>query len=170
MDDKSRLQLDKLIKEYNTENTTDKIRQLKHSKKIRDNIMRMEQLKNTHARIRTSAPGTFRSMCEKNCEFLFNNYTNIFNKLFKDELNLEIMNRFLHVLYNIEEGVLDQHEGSFKVGQILKELFIDSALKHEKNDTERRNRKNQSMKKSQDSTEEPKKLSWSEFKLLHTMD
>lgn len=177
MDDKSRLQLDKLIKEYNPENTTNKIRQLKHSKKIRDDITRMQQLKNTHARIRSTAPATFRSMCEKNCEFLFNNYTNIFNKLYKDELNLDIMNRFLQVLYNIEEGTLDQHEGSFKVGQILKELYIDSALKHEKNDTERRNnyknKKDKSKKSSSSSntsSSQPKKLSWAEYKMLHTMD
>jgi hypothetical protein len=33
------------------------------------------------------------------------------------------------VLRRIEDGELDQHEGSFVVGKLLKELYIDSALK-----------------------------------------
>ena len=40
----------------------------------------------------------------------------------------------------IEDGKLDQHEASFKVGTILKEMYVDSALKKiekiEKNSTE----------------------------------
>ena len=37
--------------------------------------------------------------------------------------------QFLDVLREIEDGKLDQHEGSFKVGTILKEMYVDSALK-----------------------------------------
>jgi hypothetical protein len=171
MDDKSRLQLDKLIKEYNPENTTSKIRELKHSKKIRDDITRMQQLKQTHSRIKQSSPGTFRSMCETQCSFLFRNYTNIFNKLFKDEINLNIMEQFLHVLYNIEEGHLDQHEGSYKVGQILKELYIDSALKQEQKDKKKRSEyENKKSKGKKNTSNAPKKLSWAEYKMLHTID
>jgi hypothetical protein len=171
MDDKSRLHLDKLIKEYNPENTTSKIRELKHSKKIRDDITRIQQLKQTHSRMKQTSPSTFRNMCEKQCNFLFNNYTNIFNKILKDEINLNIMEQFLKVLYNIEEGHLDQHEGSFKVGQILKEMYIDSALKKEQNDKKKlagyKNKKNKGKKQPDNS---PKKLSWAEYKMLHTID
>ena len=44
-------------------------------------------------------------------------------------LNLEILFRLINVLKNIEEGDMDQHEGSVVVGKILKEMYIDSALK-----------------------------------------
>ena len=44
-------------------------------------------------------------------------------------MNLQIMGEFLNVLKKIEDGELDQHEGSVKVGELLKELYIDSALK-----------------------------------------
>jgi hypothetical protein len=44
-------------------------------------------------------------------------------------MNYELMDKFLNVLERIENGELDQHEGSFIVGTILKELYIDSALK-----------------------------------------
>ncbi len=166
MDNNSRLQLDKLLKEYNPENTTNKIRELKHSNKIRDDISRMQQLKRTHSRIKQSSPGIFRNMCENQCKFLFSNYTNIFNKLLKDEINLDIMEKFLNVLYNIEMGHLDQHEGSFKVGQILKELFIDSAIKQERNQEKKlANSENKKGNKNIESI--PKKISWNEYKMLH---
>ena len=38
----------------------------------------------------------------------------------------------MDVLRQIEDGQLDQHEGSFLVGTILKELYVDSALKKSK--------------------------------------
>jgi hypothetical protein len=63
------------------------------------------------------------------CQFLFNYYTDIYNKIKKDEIDLRILNQFLNVLRRIEDGELDQHEGSFVVGKLLKELYIDSALK-----------------------------------------
>jgi hypothetical protein len=37
--------------------------------------------------------------------------------------------RLLNLLHAIEEGALDQHEGSFEVGKLLKEIYIDSALR-----------------------------------------
>ena len=40
---------------------------------------------------------------------------------------------FLSVLEKIEDGSIDQHEGSYLVGTILKKMYIDSALKHEEN-------------------------------------
>ena len=68
-------------------------------------------------------------MCVSRCNFLFTRYTDIFNKVKKDELDLSILNTFLNVLEEIETGKLDQHEASYKVGSILKQLYIDSALK-----------------------------------------
>ena len=40
-----------------------------------------------------------------------------------------MLNKFLNVLKQIEDGKIDQHEGSYMVGTILKEIYIDSALK-----------------------------------------
>jgi hypothetical protein len=84
----------------------------------------------------------------KECGFLFTNYTDIYNKVKKDEIDLIMLNKFLDVLKRIEDGELDQHEGSFLVGTILKEMYIDSALKkadklnekYEKENTEQLNR------------------------------
>ena len=43
-----------------------------------------------------------------------------------------ILFQFLDVLKNIEEEKIDQHEGSFKVGKLLKEIYVDSALRKAK--------------------------------------
>ena len=32
-------------------------------------------------------------------------------------------------MHAIEEGHVDQHEGSFEVGKLLKQIYIDSALR-----------------------------------------
>jgi hypothetical protein len=37
--------------------------------------------------------------------------------------------QFLDMLKQIEDGDTDQHEASFKIGSLLKEMYIDSALK-----------------------------------------
>ena len=41
------------------------------------------------------------------------------------------MDSFLNILKRIEDGELDQHEGSYLVGKYLKELYIDSAMRNE---------------------------------------
>ena len=63
------------------------------------------------------------------CNFLFTYYTDIYNKIRKDEIDLKILFQFLDVLSKIEEGKIDQHEGSFEVGTLLKKIYVDSALR-----------------------------------------
>ena len=75
-----------------------------------------------------------RKLVISHCNFLWTNYTNIFNRIMKDELNLNILRKFIDTLREVEEGDLDQHEASVKVGEILKQLYIDSALQREKKD------------------------------------
>ena len=93
--------------------------------------------------------------------FLFNNYTDIFNKVLKDELNLEIMTKLLHVLKMIEDGKVDQHEGSALVGQILKELYVDSALKRSENLDKEYGQSEPEAKV------DPKPISWCDFKKIN---
>ena len=53
----------------------------------------------------------------------------IFNKVTANEIDLNMMDQFLNVLSKIENNDIDQHEGSVMVGEILKRIYIDSALK-----------------------------------------
>jgi hypothetical protein len=158
MDDKQRLQLQNMIKANNVEDQTDLIRNLKHSQILRGEINNMILIKSRYK----GDDEKIYNECINESNFLFTYYTDIFNKIRKDEIDINILNKFIDVLKRIEDGELDQHEGSFLVGTILKELYIDSALKKaEKLDELHEN----------DKTPEPKKaevkISWSQFKKMN---
>jgi hypothetical protein len=156
MDDKQRLQLQNMIKANNVEDQTDFIRNLKHSQIIRNEV-------NNLIMIKAKYRGDDNKIHEEgvnDCNFLFTYYTDIYNKVRKDEIDINILNKFLDVLKRIEEGELDQHEGSFLVGSILKELYVDSALK-----------KAEKLNANDEPREEPKKpeknVSYKQFKKMN---
>ena len=125
MDDKQRLQLSNMIKVNNVEDQTELIRNLKHSQILRTDVNNMILLKSKYK----DDDEKMYNECINECNFLFTYYTDIFNKIRKDEISINILNKFIDILKRIEDGELDQHEGSFAVGTLLKELYIDSALK-----------------------------------------
>lgn len=155
MDDKQRLQLQNMIKANNVEDQTELIRNLKHSQVLRNEINNMILLK---AKYRGDEEKTYNE-CVNECNFLFTYYTDIFNKIRKNEIDIGMLNKFLDVLRRIEDGELDQHEGSFMVGTILKEIYVDSALK-----------KADKLDELSEKKEQPKKpeiqVSWSQFKKM----
>jgi hypothetical protein len=159
MNPEEKLDLKKLLNNSDCEDNTETIRKVKHSVKIRDDIRRLEELKKTDGHMRATDPPGFLELCQKQAWFLFSNYTDIFNKVLKDELNLNIMTQLLSILKMIEDGTVDQHEGSVLVGKILKELYVDSALKR----CENLDRENEEEKVP---PVEGKQISWKEFKHL----
>jgi len=77
----------------------------------------------------------------------------------KDEIDINILNKFISLLKQIEDGKLDQHEASFMVGSILKEMYVDSAIKRaEKLDEETEKNKKKILPN--------KEISWSQYKAL----
>lgn len=133
LNDHERLNLKKLVTEMEGEDNTHNIRKYKHSVPIRDGVRTLDTLKNSHAELRKSNPTEFKALCQTQCSFLYNNYTDIFNKLIDDELDLTIMTKLLTVMKLIEDNKTNQHEGSVMVGKILKELYVDSATKRLEN-------------------------------------
>lgn len=162
LNDKERLNLKNMIDESQCENNTENIRTLKHSILIRDDIRRMDTLKKQN--LITSKEDLF-VLCKDACPFLFENYADIFKKVLCDEIDLEIMTKLLMVLKMIEDGKVDQHEGSVIFGKVLKELYLDSAVKHADNlDKERAaNDANNSV-----NVVEAKPISWKEYKLMNS--
>ena len=160
MNGKESLDLKRLIDESQCENNTDNIRKLKHSVLIRNDIRKMNELKKTNAALYKSNFDEFTAVSQQECSFLFNNYTDIFNKLLKDELDLRIMTKILMVLKMIEDEQVDQHEGSVLVGKFLKELYIDSAIKRADNiDKEHEHERAQ--------INNGKEMSWKKFKQMN---
>ena len=156
MDDKQRLQLQNMIKANNVEDQTDFIRNLKHSQIIRNEVNNMILIK---AKFRGD-DAKIHEECVNECNFLFTYYTDIYNKIRKDEIDIGILNKFLDVLKRIEDGELDQHEGSFLVGSILKELYVDSALKKADKLNENEEPKPEPIKPQQN-------VSWKQFKKMN---
>ena len=93
------------------------------------------------------------------CNFLFTYYTDIYNKVKKDEIDLQLLFKFINILKNIEDGQKDQHEASYEVGTILKEMYVDSALK--------KSEKLDALNETKEEYRGPElHLSWKQFKHL----
>jgi hypothetical protein len=147
-----------MIDANNVQDCTNEIRNKKHSQLIREDVQRLINLKTKYSRLAQSNPAQFDTMCVSQCSFLFNYYTDIFNKVKKDEMNLSILDQLLDVLKQIEDEKLDQHTGAFEVGKLLKAIYIDSALiKAERIDKK-------TGKKTTVSKPKEKKITWAEFK------
>jgi hypothetical protein len=156
MNDKQRLQLANMIKTNNVEDQTGLIRELKHSQVLRNEVNNMIMIK---AKYRGD-DAKISEECLKDCSFLYTYYTDIFNKVKKDEIDIHILNKFLDVLRQIEDGELDQHEGSFLVGSVLKELYIDSALKKSEKLDEQAEKNIVEPKRAENN------ISWKQFKMM----
>lgn len=155
-----RLKLQEMIKVNDVENNTEVIRKTKHSSLIRLNVEVLEKLKQEKSEMYKNDFSQFDNIAIDQCNFLFMKYTDLYNKLIKNELNLEILYKFLDALEMIEKGDVDQHEASVKVGAYLKELYVDSALKKEK-------KLDDKFKESQSQDQDSKEIiniSWKEYK------
>ena len=166
LDPQQKLDLTNLINANETEDCTSEIRKKKQSVLIRNDVKQIIYLKKKYERLAKSNPREFDQMCVNQCSFLFNNYTDIYNKIKNDTLNLGIFEKFLDILKQIEDGDLNQHEGSYLVGKYLKELYIDSALKvqekHEASD------KKKKVQKKPPGVRE-KKVSYKDFKIMNNL-
>ncbi len=159
-----RLNLQKMVNEMGSEDNTAHIRKVKHSIVLRDEIRKLDTFKQKNAEMQRTDKDKFIDLCKNETPFLYNNYTDIFNRLLKDELNLEIMTKLLIVLKLIEDGKVDQNEGSVMVGKVLKELYVDSALKQ----AEHLDSKSSAAEKPMPITSS-NPISWKEYKLLKGM-
>ena len=145
------------MKESDAQDNTDYIRRIKHSEKIRDDIRKLDTLRKTNQILYDENREEFTKLAKDAAPFLFQNYTDIFNKMVANELDLVIMTRLLSVLKMIEDKKVDQHEGSVLVGKVLKELYVDSALK-------RCDNLDKQYEKPKEDKPEPKAISWGEWK------
>jgi hypothetical protein len=168
MDSEQRIQLQKLVEANGTEDHTEVIRRVKHSSQIYVDVTTMIKLKRDYGRLAKSNPKQFDAICVSRCAFLFKFYTDLFNRLKTGEIDLNLLFKMIQILRDIEDGKLDQHEGSFEVGKILKSIYVDSALKRAENlDAEQDAKDKRAAVKSAKNTRPAipeKKLSWAEFK------
>jgi hypothetical protein len=167
MNDSERLQLQKMIKTNDTEDNTVLIRSLKHSKLIWADVNNILSLKKKYAALEKSDLDEFTTLCSGHANFIFTTYTDIFNKVIKNEINLDTLLELINVLKSIEEGACDQHEGSFAVGKILKEMYIDSALRKSENNERLNGNQSEDLTMDNSTIETPaieENISWKEYR------
>ena len=168
-----KIDLKRLLSTNECEDNTEYIRKFKHSVQIRNDLTEFLKLKKGFCDslpiyLATRNPDelkhvqdSFISTTKKHCSFLNTVYPDIFMKLIKDELDISLFQRLLDVLKQIEDSETNQHEASVTVGKILKEIYIDSALRHGDHLEE--------IYKKEDTKEivESKNVSWKEYKNIH---
>ena len=156
MNEEQKLQLQQMISANNVSDQTELIRKLKHSQIFREEINKIMVIKKKYTK---EEEELIKEECIQECSFLYTYYTDLFNKIRKDEIDLSILFQFIDVLKKIEDGEVDQHEGSFLVGTLLKEIYIDSALKK----ADKLN-KQYDLEKKEEEAPPIKNISWKQFK------
>ena len=159
MNDNERIQLDKMIKESGAKDFTKEIRKKKHSQYIKRDVNVLLKIMKDNPELKINNPTEFENKLIENCQFLFNYYTDIFNRLRKEELDIDILWQLVDVLEKIEKEEYDQHVGSVEVGKILKKIYIDSALR-------KANKLNKDHEDDNTVFKEPKNITWAEFKKM----
>jgi len=124
LSDSDRFQLKKMLEASPVDDQTLKIRENQHSGEIKRCIQIILDRK---------AEGLSKAEIEAavavDCSFLFFHYFEIYNMVMKD-VNITILRSLLDVLEQIEQGSCDQHEGSYLVGKLLKEIYIDGIVRN----------------------------------------
>lgn len=108
---------------------TEDIRRVKHSGLLLDSLRDIEKLKRANREMKATNYQAFEELCREAAPLMYKLYTDLFHKLVKDELNLVILIKLIRVLELIEQDQIDQNEGSAIVGKMLKEMYVDSAIR-----------------------------------------
>ena len=160
LSDNDKQQLQKMIDAHDVTDHTENIRDAKHSSQIRASIQSLLKLKEDEAELLKEDKDTFEKKALQQDGFLFYNYFQIYNKIIKDQIDLNMLNKLLDVLKQIEDGLYDQHEGSFLVGKLLKEMYIDSTLRETA-------QLDANAEADKPEIRTGKKINWREYKIIH---
>jgi len=154
--------LNRLIKENDVQDNTEKIKSLKHSSQIRNDIAVIQNIK------RQNKSKDFKTLDEEaihKCSFLYKNYPNIYNKMLKDEIDIKVMYTFLDELSKIENGTQNQHEASYNIGMLLKSLYVDKKIGVDSSSSNQKNSKSNPKKKKKGLLKPSKShMSYAEYK------
>ena len=137
MNSNETLKLNDMIKEGDCVDNTEMIRQLKHSSQITKNLNIILRLKKKHEEMETFDFKALDNECLKECRFLFDNYTSIYNKLLRGQIDLVVFYKFLYYLKKIEDGELTFYQASFEIGTLLKNMYVDPIIETKNDNREK---------------------------------
>jgi hypothetical protein len=138
------------------QDNTDYLRQERRSIILRNEVLHMERLKRNYSGNRYG--DEFAELCKRECNYLFTHYSIVFNKMLKDVLDLTLFFRVLDTLRKIEDGEINQEEGSVLIGKLFADIYLDSA---------RREGEQRDALYADEHTDafEGKAISWKQFKM-----
>ncbi len=119
------LKLNDMIQEGDCVDNTETIRHLKHSAMITKSLTTMLHIKKKYSGADLKIVD---EECLKECRFLFDNYTSIYNKLLRDQIDLPVFYKFLFYLKKIEDGELTFYQASYEIGTLLKNMYVDPII------------------------------------------
>jgi len=123
--------LERYMKENNVEDTTNKIRDVKQSIELRENMKQMCILRMKHKKDKD-----FMKACDKECIYMKTYQDKLYTKLLNNPSveTMDIANKMLILLEQIEMGTIDQNEGSFEFGKLCKKIYVDPTINEMSND------------------------------------
>ena len=133
MDPKEKEILSNMLKDTDFKDNTADIKRNKHSIKIQKDIHAYLSLKKKYSTLQQNNNKLFKQKIINQCNFLYSNYKNIFNKLINNELDINILNQFIYFLKQIEDCNLDQNSASYEIGKLLKSHYIDKEINNHDN-------------------------------------
>jgi len=147
------INLKSLINNNDSQDNTDYIRRCRNSSKLRKDTNHLKYLKSIH----TGTQDEFKEKVCAECSYLFMNHTDLLNRMLKDELDMIMFDKILDALESIENGKETQDSASINIGQMLADLYVNSALKQNKH----------SDQQTENTKLEPiNNISWKEFKKM----
>ena len=135
MNSKQKKQLKKIIKENDVKDNTRMIRKDKKSSKIRKEVDIIQEIK-IQEKLDDLTSVEIKHDLKNKCANLYKNYSNLYEKLVKNQIDINILHTFLDELEKIEKGDLNQHEASYNIGVLLKSLYVDKELKVDRDKNE----------------------------------
>ena len=157
-------QLGDMMKSYSGGyvDSTDLIRECKHSEIFRREINTLQTLMEKYP----DEPDNVAIEAITECSFLCTYYTDLYNKIRKKQISMDILFTMIDKLEEIEKGDIDQHNCAVQIGKLLKQIYFDQAVeKNEKSNTDDNNAKQSA---SATASESVKKISYAEYKLKRT--
>jgi len=85
--------------------SNDSYSEMRHSEILKHNINSLIDLKYIYHNDITNPKFILESTTE--CNFLYTYYTDIYNKIIKDEINMQLLFKFINIIKSIEDGYED---------------------------------------------------------------
>ena len=118
--------LDDIIKEHKIEDNTSYVVNNKKASIIRKEFYALLKIKQVHGHEKMN-------LSKIQAPYLYKNYKAIFDKIIKEDFNVELFKDLIDILEKIENKRIDLNEGSFIFGKKLKNIFVDKCIYNNSN-------------------------------------